>query len=296
VLRLARDRTGVLLGLPAGHIRASSAADWGMTEVLSAGSASDLHQALGRHVPRTDDLEIGLPVVVVAMTAAQAADLFSNPPEAVADLMRSARWRPDRYGDISAHWRPFGSADTIEQVLNAAVDTVNQEGGPLRSRLIRLQDYPFDPLARDSLAMWPIYRDIARDGCLVVVDELSLFHREVRDALAASPIPDGEQVALVTVAALDPIIGTPYALVRDQLRGYLTTAARRFTIGLDPLCELGIPERHHLDRWLHASLPRATDLLKHAKRDDARIREFADELGIKANPTISRLIAGEHPG
>jgi hypothetical protein len=250
-------------------------------------------------VSKTDDLEIGLPVVIVAMTAAEAAELLGDPPAAVADLLRhadgTAQWVFDRYGDSRSQWRPFGSTDTVARVLDAAVATFNAKGNRLQSRAIRLQRYPLEPLMQaDSLLMWPLYRSIARSGCLVVVDELSLFHPQIRQAFESSPMPDGEQVALVTLSVGDPIVGTPYARLREQLNSYLAKAAERFSVTLDPLCELGIPERHRLDRWLHASLPSAMDLLKHAKRDDAKLRQFEVELGTRANPAMSRLIAGEH--
>ncbi len=67
-----------------------------------------------------------------------------------------------------------------------------------------------------------------------------------------------------------------------QLNGYLATAAERFSVSLDPLCELGIQERHRLDRWLHASLPSAMDLVKHARHSNEKLRRFGQELGIKA--------------
>jgi hypothetical protein len=310
VLGLARERTGVLLGLAIEDVPGDVGIAWEMTEVLTpaalrdrndaAGLAGLLHHALAKHVSKPDDLEIGLPVVIVAMTAAEAADLFSKPPAAMAELLRHAegagRWGLDRYGDSRSQWRPFGSADTVEQVLDAAVSAVNAGGNRAHNQIIRLQRYPLEPLMRDGLLMWPVYRSIARSGCLVVVDELSLFHEEIRRAFEESPIPDGEQVALVTLSAWDPMADTPYARAREQLNGYLAAAAKRFSVGLDPLCELGIPERHRLDRWLHVSLPSTMDMLKHAKRDDAKLRRFEEELGTRPNPAMSRLIAGEHVG
>jgi len=304
VLELVRERTGVLLGISLEDVPRGVDPAWNMTEILHdhgdvAGLGGRLHRALARYVSKPGDREIGVPVVIVAMTAAEAAELFLDPPAAVADWVRhaeeSARWEPSRYGESRSQWRPFGSTQTIEQVLDDAVASVNSRGGRLQNRVIRLQRYPLDPLmGDDSLLMWPIYQGIAKSGCLVVVDELSLFHHRVRAAFKASPILDGEQVALVTLSAGDPIMGTPYAPLREQLNGYLAKAAERFSVVLDPLCELGIPERQRLDRWLYASLPSTIDLLRHAKRDDAKLREFERELGTRANPAMSRLIAGEH--
>jgi hypothetical protein len=141
--------------------------------------------------------------------------------------------------------------------------------------------------------MYPIYQDIARTGCLVIVDELSLFHERVRRTFAASPLPSGEQVAFVTVSPLDPFAGPPHASIRRQLDAYLAQPARRFSEVLDPLCEMGIAERRRLNRWLHSNLPQAVANFRAAHRDVAKIRELEAELGVRANPALGRLIAGE---
>jgi hypothetical protein len=192
-------------------------------------------------------------------------------------------------------WRPFAdSPETVQQVLTATVVAINQGGDRLRGRSIRLQTYPFDHLvADDALDYWSLYRDIAQSGCLVVVDELSLFHEPVRDAFATSPLATGTEIAFVTLSPLDPAGSEPHVLLRDQLDGYLTYAARRFGESLDPLCELGVPERRRLERWLRGSLPRAVETLREPKQDPDKLRDLAEELGRRPNPALGRLVAGE---
>ena len=170
---------------------------------------------------------------------------------------------------------------------------VNLDVNRLQGRTIRLQPYPLEALQRDSLNMWPIYQSIARNGCLVVVDELSLFYDPLRLAFARSPLPAGDQVAFVTLSPLDPTAGYPYALIRQQLDNFLGQASRRFGEVLDPLCEMGIPERRRLNRWLHGTLPKAVEALREAKQDPEKLRELAEELGVRVNPAMARLMAGE---
>jgi hypothetical protein len=199
-----------------------------------------------------------------------------------------------RYGQSRSAWRPFANVDeTIEQVLSDAVDKINRNANRLRGRTIRLQPYPLDALVQDNLAMWPIYRDIARRGCLVVVDELSLFNEQVRQAFVTSPLRDGEQVAFVTLSPFDPTAVYPHARIRMQLDEYLAQATKRFGEVFDPLCEMGVPERRRLDRWLYRSLPGAVEMLREAKQDPEKLRDFSDELGVRPNPDMGRLMAGE---
>lgn len=305
VLGLARDRTGELLAVALNGVTSDDAEAWAPGSVVGPSSATDgpslvnlLHLALAQRLPDLEVPLVGLPVVFVAMTASEAADLLAAPPEPIGALLelagRSEATWTDRYGQSRSAWRPFADVDeTIEQVLSDAVTKVNRDANRLRTRAIRLQPYPLDALMRDPVDMWPIYRDVARRGCLVVVDELSLFHEQVRQAFMTSPLRDGGQVAFITLSPLDPAAGYPLAFIREQLDGYLEQATRRFCKELDPLCELGVPERRRLDRWLHRSLPQAVEALREAKQDRQSLREFSEELGFQPSPGMGRLMAGE---
>jgi hypothetical protein len=305
-LDLARDRTGELLTAALAEIPAGAAERWGLAEVVGpaesvSGRGSSLarllHHELSERLPELQVPLVGLPVVFVAMTADEARDLLTDPPEHVAALLGLAGGTPqswiDRYGPTRSAWRPFADADeSIEQMLSAAVAGVNRDANLLRGRTMRLQSYGLDAVA-DDLDVWPIYRDIARTGCLVVADELSLFHEGVRGAFATSPLREGEQVALVTLSPFDPSGGDPLAGIRKQLDQYLAQAARRFGEVFDPLCEMGVPERRRLDRWLYRSLPRAVEVLREAKQSPEALRQLSEELGRNPNPRLGRLIAGE---
>jgi hypothetical protein len=94
---LARDLTGGLLGIALKEIPADDTASWDFTRLVGPSSRSDdegvsslantLHLNLIECLGHSDAPEIGLPVVVVAMTAAEAADLLIKPPEPVAALL-----------------------------------------------------------------------------------------------------------------------------------------------------------------------------------------------------------------
>jgi hypothetical protein len=304
-LGLARDRTDGLLGIALMEVAPDEA--WRLTGLVSPTSqtageditslATGVHTALAQRLERSEVPEIGLPVVVMAMTEQEAADLLANPPEPVAALLKLTGGGDGlvaRYGPGRFQWQPFKrNKETILQVMAAAAARANRDVERLQGRMIRFQPYPLDALLDDPLLMWPIYEDIARGGCLVVVDELSMFHRQVREAFARSPLLRGRQVAFVTLSPLDPGAGPPYSLLREQLDVYLEDATRRFGEVFDPLCELSIPERRRLDRWLYGTLPRTVEALREARRDPAKLGDFAEELGTRPNPAMGRLIAGE---
>jgi hypothetical protein len=149
---------------------------------------------------------------------------------------------------------------------------------------------------RDNLAMWPVYDDMARHGCLVIVDEISLFDNAVRTTFNTSPLSTAGQVALTSLSPLDPMLGTPQALIRDKLDSYLAAAAQRFNVGLDPLCEIGVSQPRRLDRWLGESLPQAASVLRQPSVAQQKIDALRMEVGMPANPAMGRLIGGEVSG
>jgi hypothetical protein len=149
---------------------------------------------------------------------------------------------------------------------------------------------------RDNLAMWPVYDDMARHGCLVIVDEISLFDDAVRTTFNTSPLSTAGQVALTSLSPLDPMLGTPQALIRDKLDSYLAAAAQRFNVGLDPLCEIGVSQPRRLDRWLGESLPQAASVLRQPSVAQQKIDALRMEVGMPANPAMGRLIGGEVSG
>jgi Domain of unknown function (DUF4062) len=304
MLGLVRERTEVLLGIPAEEVPADAAAEWGFTEILPfvagaglGGQGNALHSALLRRVSRPEHPELGLPVVVVAMTDAEAGQLLQAPPEPLADLIRQRpdQWWHTRYGPSRTAWRPFDGSDSVGAILGRAVAALNQKLDRLRGWTIRLRPYSFESLMRDNLAIWPVYENMARHGCLVIVDEISLFHDDVRRTFNNSPLATAGQVALISLSPLDPMLGTPQALIRDKLDTYLAAAAERFNVGLDPLCEIGVSQPRRLDRWLGESLPQAASVLRQPGVAQQKINELRLEIGIPDNPAMGRLIGGEVP-
>jgi hypothetical protein len=70
-------------------------------------------------------------------------------------------------------------------VVNEVITTLNAKAHPqLSQKLIKAQYYPFDVLVdvKDESLFRYIYQDIALTGCVVLADELSLFHWGLRSA------------------------------------------------------------------------------------------------------------------
>ncbi|MFI9826745.1 DUF4062 domain-containing protein [Streptomyces sp. NPDC051913] len=305
VLNLARARTGhPLLGIVAPgsdpDALAAEALQWGITETLAESATltlpNRLHAALLQTVGlQRPDHEIGLPVVVVAMTDTEADGLLGTASGQVREIIEGFGLPPEsirsRYGTTRTNWKPFGAEGLlIAQVLESAVSGLSDPDLRLRGRQIRLQPYLFDDLLSYDLAHSLVFQDVSRNGCLVVADELSLLQPDLHDAFRASPLYEGPQISLITLSPGDPATGTPHELIRQVLAERLHHPHYRFDDALDPLCEMNVASRRHLDRWLRASLPQTLDAYRNARPSADKARLLEAELGTRPTGAMARLV------
>jgi hypothetical protein len=256
---------------------------------------------------------VGLPVIAVAMTDKEAKQIDDDPAliqhrlgqavyQGFMDLRESvaATHYPilTRYGARRLDCRPFAGADiNIEMLLKNIVARLNDDQpSQLRGRLIKLQNYLFDELMTYRNELSPVFTQLSSTGCVVIVDEYSLYHPEIRDALSSSGLLANDQVSLVTLSPTNPYSRAPFDLLEAELRNRMAAAFDRFASAFDPQCELSVGDEMRLKRWLNASLPHTVQSLRNPKPNRAVITQFAREEGIDPQPRIRPLIyEGEGP-
>ncbi|TFW57806.1 hypothetical protein CT676_27780 [Bradyrhizobium sp. MOS001] len=306
VLSLLRDRTGNLTIIWQGNEPPEIPNSWPTyTLVRINSSLSDATIALDNEikcvVPPEAHTAIGLPFIVLAMTQSEAHELLDEPHEALSalDADRRAQFLElrsflketgassiySRYGARRDQWIPFlDSTLTAWGVIDEAVRGLNATGHPgLGQRFIKPQYYSFDALINqeEETLLSPIYDDIAKTGCIVLADELSLFHRTIRSAFTQSYLFNSDH-ALVTISPFDTV-STARRLFDAEFRRELRTAFRRFEREYDAQCEFGISNRTRLARWFYNSLPLAIVRLKEPPPDPGKMRQFFSNAGLRAN-------------
>jgi len=137
-----------------------------------------------------------------------------------------------------------------------------------------------------------IYRELAQVGCVLILDELSLFHPALRTALLASALAGSSQTAIVTIAPLNPYHQPLYDRLESELSQRLAAAFDRFAQDCDPQCEFSVGDEKRLRRWLHGSIPHTLQTLREPEPDRNRIAVFADELGREADRKVASLMYG----
>jgi hypothetical protein len=312
VMGILRMRAGYLAGcwLGAGPVPELPAV-WGLSEVFdlsawapdgtpgvdpSPGIAAKLRaQGIGGTAP-----VVGLPCVVVAMTVEEAKELYDDPGPLAKKLaeidscqfqqlkdaiQKFGRKSTDEiYGSTREDWRPFPAAKgTVREVVRGILAELNRPDPNGRTPRVRVkaQYYPIDALLtkEEKFRMWGIYYDIAKSGCLVIVDELSMLHCGLRQGFVSSPLIHGEAAAVVTVSPFDPGGLEGDQILESQFRENLNHAFIRFTQQFDPQCELGVADERRLKRWLHGSIPRALDRLINWRPVEENLSNFTSKMG-----------------
>lgn len=250
---------------------------------------------------------VGLPVIVVAMTKDEARVLDAKPdlfqqklsPDAYQRFieLREAVSRgrnpvSERYGPQRQDCRPFvGVNVSIAGFLDSIVERINEEQPfQLRGRLIKLQNYPFDELIHSSKLLGPVFTQLLSTGCVVIIDEYSLFHPDIGEILTSSGLVTNEQVSLVTISPGDPYSRAPFNMIEAELSKRMTAAFNRFASVFDPQCELSVGDEKRLKRWLNSSLPSTIQSLRNPKPNRHNISQFAQEQGLDPQPRIGSLL------
>lgn len=303
VIDLMRARTGYVAALLSGIKSGDLPPDWCFSQVFefSAGKppagqeVEEWLRQIETQGPARGIRTVGLPLVILAMIRSEVEDIESGEilqkrlgitayeqfQALRQELARNGVPWKVRYEESRESWKPFeAKGEPIRTIVENLVAGLNQKDlARLRQRHIKIQHYPFDAIKGRDLLLRQVYREVAQTGCVIIVDELSLFHPDLREAFIQSPFFNCEQVAMVTVCPLDPGQSTANRLLESETRQKLALAFDRFAFDFDPQFEFAVGDERRLKRWLYASLPETLRNLREPRPDTKALKQFAGEMG-----------------
>lgn len=317
VVQTLEARTAKLVAFCRGPAALTAAAKWRRAQTLDATGWQDdgankqlidtLAQTIGNATPGSLLPTIGIPFIVFAMTSAEATAIeqnvkriedevgskafeqFTALKESYEAMVNAAAAAPAssalvaRYDAERENWKPFAGTDyTASNLIADVAQELNQRPVMLESRLIKPQLYPFDVLLDPNHPFLPVYEGIFRSGCVVLADEFSIFHPDLRPPLSALALRKG-QIALVTISPLNPRLKVPFSGIEEELRRFLKAAITRFD-QCDPQSEVMVADERRLKRWLYLSLPQTLRTLQNPAADPDRIDTVWQGSGIAPNP------------
>ena len=274
----------------------------------NADLAATLRQELRTSAPSSELPTVGIPVLIVAMIADEAAAIEANPQQIedeagkiafdqfttlyqsyVAVLKAAADQHHEplpaspltaRYHTEREQWKPFASSSyTAADLIADVAQELNRKPTVLEGRMIWPQIYPFDVMLDPTHPMRALYDEILRSGCVVLADEFSLFEPKLRQALASIVALPKSQVALVTISPLNPRLVPPHSEVEKELRRVFEAAFKRFD-QYDPQSEVMVADERRLKRWLYLSLPQTLRSLQNPGADPERLEQVWGSAGV----------------
>ena len=212
-----------------------------------------------------------LPVIVAAMTSAEAATLPTVPGPAHHGLQRE-------------DWRPFAAEPkTARAFIQSAIhrfNTQDQSGRErwfIRARGLRLVPhwYSLDDLLQPADGSDILIRRVRDQGALVLLDAHSLQHPVL--AGAAGKLLRGANVAVVTTAAADANAQQLQTLLADGSPLAVGQLLQRFRDEQDPRCEIALNHPQRLERWLQLVIPELVGLLNGQEAQPDLVRRASDD-------------------
>lgn len=229
---------------------------------------------------------LGVPLVVVSLTANEAADLFSG--RAFAD--RDVSWReqfdhflgalgivmglsPDEtpttlqesllqhYGNRREDWHPYGLERTILEVVGSRFDDFNARLNPQFRAPIFPDLWSEEFFAAEAEVRRRTFLSLSRRGCYLLLDPLALFHPWVVGVLESSQLLLSEAATILCASPLNFRLLPVSQIVEQAVARNLVALFGRFQ-ELDPQCVLGAEDLLKLDLWLKTQLPSAVERLK----------------------------------
>jgi hypothetical protein len=236
--------------------------------------------------------------VVAAMNRTQAAQIAADPKRYALDAAVFSRMRDamaqtsqfsiDRYGDTPDDWRPFPQVDPPMSIRDLVMlyddrrrQHARERGGRAPwivvsySEAIASADWNQRRMALDKLQSGP---------CLVVVDAVSLMHREVYDRLISqSSLHNLNESFIIGVAPymaqMHADLFNITAEIDRELADRLQSAYDRFSAPFQPdfkTCVMNVDHELQFMRWLQV----AGDLIFTAQRTPLRFQDATADLRV----------------
>lgn len=215
-------------------------------------------------LPQNNTVEI--PVVIVTMSKQQASQIIQIDElvDAYADFQNlllqfpedEVRQWMDRYGDDREDWHPHTCAEfSIRKIVSEIIigSSHSRPDSPMLSPKFCTSEF-FSDSAEVQERIWC---QMSKNGGVIIIDAVSLFHPDIRQTLADSELMSNDNIAIVVMFPIDPTMHQANQVLEGELRKRMKRAFARFHSRHDKMCEIGVGNLRSLKRWFAAILPEA---------------------------------------
>jgi hypothetical protein len=252
---------------------------------------SDAEQSLNR-VEFTN-----IPFVVVAMTQDEAAELmtenvFDDPMVAPIERTRFRVFKEALqehdvadlllcYGKQREAWKPHILwQHTIQEIILEIIDLINQQRAEiLNSSMLFPEFFSSNFFAKDESTRLETWDQLERQGCVIIVDPVSVFHPVLRRFLLKSEMGSNDRTAILGFSPVDANTIPVNQLLEEEIGSQMQRAFARFSKHLDRLCEFGVGDLRTLQRWLFAILPETATIVQNQRPNPSNRQKLRRKMG-----------------
>jgi hypothetical protein len=259
-----------------------------------AGELDDLRAELG--AATGGERWTDVPYAVVAMTRAQAQQLPDPVVAMIGQLLPNADAIWAAYSDLRDSWSPFPEdPQGISEILLETIDELNAErAADDKMAPLRLRSFTDAFFASDINTRSETHLALGREGCILIVDPISLFHPEIVDALSKSELVSKEErVAIVILSPVTLSRLEMHRMVEQEIATHIPLSTGRYKRISDNLYEFGVADPMALKRRLYRILPEAAVIVERQRANPRRRMLFQERSDAQAqgihNAVLGRL-------
>jgi hypothetical protein len=240
---------------------------------------------------------INIPFVIVSMTSDEAIQLkdklnsidtnSGNHLNSFQDLTKSLQAHEiidftESYGKTREDWKPYNCDDqTIEEIIMSIVEEVNEYHQLQGINLRTIQPYflSTDCFESDLEIRNRTWNQLGKQGCVIIVDSLSLFNVDVREKLLQAQISSNEKVSIITISPVNPCMIEANDILERFVSGQMQQAFLRFNEHLDRRCEIGAGNLRSMRRWFFSVLPETVEIISKQKAQPNNRQYLSEAIG-----------------
>jgi hypothetical protein len=255
-----------------------------------------------------DSGAISVPVMIMAMNRQEADDLnsgkvFNDPSVSPAKREQFRNFKEilqsqfgttwiECYGENRLEWKPLAEENkTIKEIIASASHHINFGNDPSASPALVEPNFELsNNFLTPSPEMLRSWRQLAKTGCILIIDAISLYHPVLKENLKESGLSSNENVAVLVVSPVNSFSVPINKMIEEEVREMKMTYLR-FNDDLDHLCDFGVSDFRFLRRWLSAILPETAIIIRDGKFRSSNRHHIRDEMGQPRG--MVKLISGE---
>jgi MinD-like ATPase involved in chromosome partitioning or flagellar assembly len=237
---------------------------------------------------------IDFPVAIMAMTRAEAEQLFSGEifhdpgvaPIAQQQFLEFRRALEGQgitnllatYGDTREQWNPQKSnTSNIADIVSEIVNYANRQSQELQgsSTSIRPNFLSAELFSLDREQRYRAQEQLSHAGGLLIGDSVSLFHPILSSLYMRTEISSDPSVAVVIMSPILLQENSVNLLIEKNIQTNHERLLRRYK-RLDQYVNLAVDDMHHLRKWLYSTVPDIIRSTRGPKPNRAVLKSFRE--------------------